>query len=92
MQHIEFQRKDINQLFVVAFLSHLDGVFLLAIGICCCFRDRRTPLQKVQQVLLWFPATIPPPYEPPWNRLSENMKFKKICRGTLIYYSSYSKF
>ena len=51
-----------------------------------------TPLQKVQQVFLWIPATILAPYEPPWSRLSENMKFKKICRGTLIYYSWYCKF
>ena len=33
-----------------------------------------TPLQKVQQVLLWFPATIPAPYEPPGSGLSENIK------------------
>ena len=34
----------------------------------------RTPLQKVQQVLLWFPATIPALYELPGSGLSENIK------------------
>ena len=48
-----------------------------------------TPLQKVQQVLLWFPATIPAPYELPESGLSENVKIKKIYRGTLA--SEFSK-
>ena len=42
-----------------------------------------TPLLKVQQVLLWLPATIPAPYELPGSGLSENIKIKKIYRGTL---------
>ena len=48
-----------------------------------------TPLQKVQQVLLWLPVTIPVPYELPGSGLSENMKIKKIYRGTLT--SEFSK-
>ena len=48
-----------------------------------------TPLQRVQQVLLWFPATIPAPYELPGSGLSENIKLEKIYRGTLT--SEFSK-
>ena len=33
-----------------------------------------TPLQKVQQVLLWLPATISAPYELPGSGLSKNIK------------------
>ena len=45
--------------------------------------------QKRTQVRFWIPATIPAPYEPPWSGLSENIKIKKIYRGTLT--SDFSK-
>ena len=54
-------------------------------------RRRFTPHQKGPQVRFWFPAKIPPPYEPPWSRLSENTKIKKIYEGVYFYCSSYSK-
>ena len=40
--------------------------------------DFPTLLQKQKEVIFWFPATIPAPYEPPGSGLSGNMKNKKI--------------
>ena len=48
-----------------------------------------TPHQKRTQDRFGIPATIPVPYEPPGSGLSENMKMKKIYRGTLT--SDFSK-
>ena len=50
-----------------------------------------TPHQKCPRVLFWYPAKIPAPYEPPWSRLSENTKIKKIYVGVYFYCSSYNK-
>ena len=47
---------------------------------------------KGTQDRFWIPERIPASYEPPGSRLSENIKIKKIYGGTLIYYSSYSRF
>ena len=47
---------------------------------------------KGTQDRFWIPERIPASYEPPGCRLSENIKIKKIYGGTLIYYSSYSRF
>ena len=80
--------------------NHISQQFLLYSIVCCllnlllptslvALNLTTTPLQKVQQVLLWFPATIPAPHELPGSGLSENIKIKKIYRGTLT--SEFSK-
>ena len=50
-----------------------------------------TPHQKGTQVKFWLPVRIQAAYEPPWCRLSENKKIKKIYRGVYFYCSLYNK-
>ena len=59
-------------------MKFVDMKFSIALYTLYC---TLTPHQKGTQVKFWLPARIPAAYEPPWCRLSENKKIKKIYGG-----------